>query len=257
KQLLDIELAGLCLDVLDESGADALVLEAAVDADRGQLRLSGFGIQVQRGARHWIAGHLQDEEVVDLSRDVRLSAPEPPVRPEALLDEGVNGADVLALGAADRLVFVGVDDGADALVAEALRQHPLLDAAIDDMDARHPALCRSHRLLQLRKRLGRHLRAALLENALRLLDRQVPEQRSVAEHAGASRQVDQLDRLERTGDLDGDMVGVEAISVALPIVAQRRDDGDDVVGEQGVQHAGIDTLDAAGELVIDALQYAS
>src|SRR5205823_1511417 len=129
EQFLDAKLPRLRLEILDQPGADALVLEAAVDADGGQLGLPCFGIEVQGGTRHRVAVDLEDEEIIDLPLNVGLAAAQQLIRLDALLDEGMDGADVLALGATDCLVLVGVDQRADALVAEDLREQPLLDTA--------------------------------------------------------------------------------------------------------------------------------
>ena len=65
-------------------------------------------------------------------------------------------AHVAAAGAADLLVLVGVDEGADAFVGEDLGQQPLVDVAVDDVDARHAGLAGGGRVAGLRELAGVH-----------------------------------------------------------------------------------------------------
>ena len=149
-----------------------------------------------------------------------------------------------------------MDQRADALVGEDLGEQPLLDPAVDDVDARHAArapartACSSFDTASAGSSARCFLRIASASST-----RQLAQQLARRARMPAMRgQVDQLDRPQRPGDLDGHRVGVEAVGVALAVAAQRRDDRDDVVLEQGLQQAGVDALDPAGELVIDALQ---
>ena len=77
---------------------------------------------------------------------------------------------------ADRLIFVGVNERADALGGRHLGEQACLHTAVDDVDAAAPPPCRrSHRMLQFGQQRQRHVRAMLFQNVVRLLDRQLPQ----------------------------------------------------------------------------------
>ena len=72
---------------------------------------------------------------------------------------------------------------------------------------------------------------------------------------GIERQ-DDVRGLRRGGDLHGQRIGIQPQSGSFAIVAQRRQNRDDVGFEQGAEAFFIDTLNAAGELKIDAIDHA-
>ena len=94
----------------------------------------------------------------------------------------------------------------------------------------------------------------LLQERLGLLHGHLPDDALRPADAAFGREVDELHRPQRLGDLDGDGVGVEPVRVALAVAAERRNDRDDVVLEQRLQQRRVDALDPAGELVIDAAE---
>ena len=128
-----------------------------------------------------------------------------------------------------------------AFVGEDLGQQALLDPAVDDVDARDAAARRPHALLQLGRQRPRQVGPVLLQERVGLVDRQLPQQlrlravlrRRADADAGEGGQVDELDRLQGPGDLDGDVVGVEAVGIALAVAADRRDDRHDVALRAG------------------------
>jgi hypothetical protein len=141
---------------------------------------------------------------------------------------------VLLLRLADRLILVRVDERPDALVREHLAEQPLLGPAVDDVDPRHPALGRPHRVLQLGDAVGVEPGPALLEDRLGLLDGELAEELAAQADARLARQVDELHGPQRPGDLDRHRVGVESVRLPLAVAAQGRDDRDDVVLQQGL-----------------------
>ena len=67
-------------------------------------------------------------------------------------------------------------------------------------------------------------------------------------------EVDEFHRLNGLGHFDGDRVGVQAEAMAFAVVADRRDHRDDLVLEHLAEHDGIDPLDSARPLVVDAAE---
>ena len=130
------------------------------------------------------------------------------------------------------------------------------------MWTRHAVTDGPHRLLELRPQFRRQYGRVLLVQQLGLADGQLVVDLALLARLGDAaerdaavrREVDHLDRLHRAGDLGGDGVGVEAVRVALPVAADRRDDGHDVLVEEGFEEVGVDALDLAGVLVVDAGQ---
>src|SRR5262249_945905 len=74
----------------------------------------------------------------------------------------------------------------------------------------------------------------------------------VRRHALEGRQVDELDRVQCPGDLDGDRIRVEAVGTAFAVDADGRNDGNDVTVEQRLQQTALDALHTAGVLLVDA-----
>ena len=64
----------------------------------------------------------------------------------------------------------------------------------------------------------------------------------------------QLGGLQRFGNCQGDAVGVDAVSLALAVEAQRGQDGHDAVVEQLLKHLHVHPLDLAGEELVHAMQ---
>ena len=91
------------------------------------------------------------------------------VRFDAVLDQVEDRPHVLLLGLADRLVLVGVDQRADALVREDLGEQPLRLVAVDDVDARDAVLRRPDRVLQLGDRSTGRMSARLFLRIVGLL----------------------------------------------------------------------------------------
>ena len=173
----------------------------------------------------------------------------------ALLDQVVDRPHVLLLGRADRLVLVGVDQRADALVREHLAEQPFLLAAVDDVDALDAFLAGPHGVASASSPRPATARpGASSGSASASCDRHLADDALRPADAALGRQVDELHRPQRLRDLDGDGVGVQAVRVPGAVDPDRRHDRDDVVFEQRLQQPDVDPLDPAGELVIDAAE---
>ena len=140
---------------------------------------------------------------------------------------------------ANGLVLVGVNQRADAFVAENLREKTLLDPAINDVDARDTSAGSSDTVLQLRQQRRRQFAALTFEDLLGLVDRQMALQfqSRLGARAGSQldsrsgRQKDQLDRLKGPGHLDSDGVGIEPERMPLAVAADGGDHRNDVGGQ--------------------------
>ena len=209
---------------------------------------------MQRQARHGTAIDLEDKEVLNLPLDLSARAAQQFIVLDPRLNQGIDGTGVLFLGLADRLVLIGMHQGADALVGEDFREQAFLHPAIDNVYARHTVAGSADGLLKLRERFRGHFLAPLLEDGVRLLDGQLPQQLAAAIDARMDGDVDELDRVQGLGHLDGHGVGIQPVRMPFAVAAERRNDRDHVMVEQGLQQGNVHALDAAGELVIDALQ---
>src|SRR5260370_33726605 len=95
---------------------------------------------MQRGASRRISIHFKSEEFVDLALDIRPAAGEKLIAVHPGLDERENGAGIFFVSAADSLILVGMDQGADSLVGKDLRQQPLLYPPVNNVHPRHAPL---------------------------------------------------------------------------------------------------------------------
>ena len=73
----------------------------------------------------------------------------PPLGFDGLLGQNLDRANVFFLRGPDLLIFVRVDQRADAVVGKNLREQALVHAAVDDVDARHAGFARGGGVLRL------------------------------------------------------------------------------------------------------------
>src|SRR5207302_1404905 len=124
----------------------------------------------------------------------------------------------------------------------------------DDVDPGDAVAGGADGVLQLGDQGRGDLRPVGFQEPLGLLHRQVPEQLPVAGDPRVRGQEDQLAGPQGPGHLEGGGVGVQAVGRALAVAAEGGDDRDDVPVQQGVEQPGVDPLDLAGPLVVDALE---
>ena len=125
------------------------------------MPLLGPGVQGDAGDR--VLVDLEDVIVAELLLDGRAGALDQFLAFDGALGEVEDAADILLERAADLLEFVAVDERADAFVGEDLGEQPLLDGAVDDMDARHAGLAGGGGV----DGLGEHVRDARPSSAAR------------------------------------------------------------------------------------------
>ncbi len=131
----------LVFDVLNQLPARCPGFRAAEsDVKAGQFALFLFGINVQRHARNRIFINFKNEIVAEIFFNRRPRALDQFLRFDRFFRQQLNRPHVLFHRAADLLVFVGVNQRADAFVGKHLGEQALVHAAVDDVDARHAGL---------------------------------------------------------------------------------------------------------------------
>ena len=119
------------------------------------------------------------------------------------------------------------------------------------MDARDAGLAGGDGMASLGKELGAQV-GGIAQERLQLGDEDLAQETALVLEAIRGGEVQELDRLQLGGQRDGDGVGVDPVGLAVAIEAERRDDGDDSLRQKALEHLGVDALDLAGELVVDA-----
>ncbi len=98
----------------------------------------------------------------------------------------------------------------------------------------------------------REISAVRLQQFFQFGQEHLPDEQAVVNQSVAGRDENQFYRLERLGDRQRDAVGIHAIRPAIAVETERRNDGDDVLCEQGLKQRGVHALDFAGEKMIHA-----
>ena len=135
-----------------------------------------------------------------------------------------------------------MDHRADAGVGEDLEQQHVGDAAVEDVG---PADAVAHGV-DAAGDLGDHPAGdrAVGDQRVELVGRGLADQAGrVVDVAAEALDVGQVDELlgpQRLGDGAGDDVGVDVVGLALVVGADGGDDGDELVGQQPLEEAGVD-----------------
>ena len=132
-----------------------LIFVQRIDVKARQFALFLFGINVQRHARDGIFINLKNEIVAEIFFNHRPRAFHQFLGLDRLLRQQLDRPNVLFHRAADLLVFVGVNQRADAFVGKHLRQQTFVHLAVDDVDARNAGLARGDGVQRLGKQFRR------------------------------------------------------------------------------------------------------
>jgi hypothetical protein len=162
---LEAKFPRLAFNELDQLSADALILVRRADVETGKFALLLFGINMQRHTRHGVLINLEDVIVAELLLDDGAGAFDEFVGFDALSGEHLDGAHVLFLGRADLLIFVGVDERADAFVGKDFGQQAFIHLAVDDVNALDARETGGGGVLRFGKRRGRELTLVFLQQA--------------------------------------------------------------------------------------------
>src|SRR5450432_169611 len=148
EQFAQVQFLRLVLDELNELASDALVFVRRADVQARQLAFFLFGVNVQRYARDRIFIDLKNKIISETFFDHRPRAFHQFIGLDRRLGQQLDRADVFFLRGPDLLVFVRVNEGADAVVGKNFREEAFIHCAVDHMDARNTGLARSHSMLR-------------------------------------------------------------------------------------------------------------
>jgi hypothetical protein len=135
EKLGDAGFAGFGFDELQQLASDPLVFVGGTDVEVGEFGLFLFGIKVEGDTGDGVAVDLVEIVIAELPLDFGAGAFDDFGAVDGFAGEDQQLADVFFEGAADLLVFVGIDEGADAFVGEHLGEQGFVLATIDDVDA--------------------------------------------------------------------------------------------------------------------------
>ena len=105
---------------------------------------------MQRHARDRIFINLEEVIIAQAFLDARPGALDQFIRFDRRLGQQLNRPDILFLRGPDLLVFVRVNERADAVVGKYFREQALVHPAIDDVNARNAGLAGGGGVLRLR-----------------------------------------------------------------------------------------------------------
>ena len=224
------------------------------DEEAGEFALVLLRIEVQGHAGDRVAVDLVEVVFADLLFERRLRAADEFLGVDGGLGDLEDGGDVLLLGAADLLVFVGVDHGADAFVGEHLGQQSLVLLAVDDVHAGDAVAAGGGGGLGLGEDLGGEVGLALREHGVELGHGQMTDNFPLMDDPVGRRDVDELGRVQGFGDFEGDGVGVDPEGLSLAVETERRDHRDDAGADELLEEFGVDAFHLAGHLVVQSVE---
>jgi hypothetical protein len=222
------------------------------DIEAGEFAALLFGKQVEGHARHRVSVDLEQVIIVNPLFDGRPGSAHQFVGGDRSLGEQEDAADVLFQCAADLLIFVGVNQGANAFVGEYFREQTVIHAAVDDVNARNAGVAGIGGVARLGDEFGSERPA--FEDPVEVGDEHLADESAFGIEPVPGGDEDEFDGAERLGEFDGHGIGIDAIGFAVAVESERRHDGNDAFVQQGLEQRNIDALDAAGVEVIDALQ---
>src|SRR4051812_4465865 len=161
---------------------------------------------------------------------------------------------VLFKRAANLFVFVGINQRADPFVGKNFREQTFINAAIDNMNARNARFARARSVVGFGDHVGRELTFARLQHLVEVSDKKLANELTVADQAIVGGDENELGSFQRATNRDRDRIGIDAISAAFAIETKRRDDRNNSLGEENLQHLHIDAFDLAGVKMIDAVE---
>ena len=252
-EFAQIHFARLVFHELDQLPPDALIFVRRADVKARQLALLLFGINVQRHARDRIFINLKKVIIAQAFLDARLAALDQFVRLDRRLGQHLDGPDVLFLRRPDLLVFVRVNERADAVIGKDFREQAFVHLAVDDVDARNSSQAGERGVLRFRERFRRKPGDILLQQLLQIRHEHLANELPVVTQAILRGDENQFDGLERVGHGHRHAVGIHPVGLAIAVKPERRDDGNDTLIEQRLEHFHIHALDLAGEQMVHAL----
>lgn len=254
--MLHAGFAGAGFDELEQFPSDALIFMGGGDEQVGEFGFFLFGIEMEGDAGDGVLVDFVKVVVPDLPFDFGAGAFDEFRAVDGFAGEQEELADVLFEGAADLFVFVGVDEGADAFVGEDLGEQGFVLTAVDEVDAGDAGAAGLGGELGLGQQFGGEIVALPGEEQVEFAGQDLADEAVAAGESVAAGDVDDLGGFEGLPEGDGDGVGVDAVGMAFAVEAERRNDREDALGEEPLEHVDVDAFDLAGEEVVDASENA-
>ncbi len=181
---------------------------SGLDVEACEFAFALFGINMQRHARDGIFIRLKNKIIAEAFLDHAPAALHEFIGFNGLFGEQLDRAHVLFLGGADLLVFVGVNERADAVVGKNLGEQAFVHLAVDDVDARHAGFAGGGGVLRLGQDFGRKPGAALLQQFLQFRHEHLPDEQVVVDQPVQRSDENQLGGLQSLGHGERYAVGI-------------------------------------------------
>src|SRR6185437_12358994 len=199
EQFVEAEFARFAFGELDQFAANALVFVRGVDVEAGKLALLLIGIDLQGDAGDRVFIDLEYVEIADVLLDARARTLDEFLRLHGLLGQHLNRANILLFGRTNLLVFVGVDERADAFVGKNLGEQTFIDASVDDVNPLDSLLAGGGGV----QRFGQDFRGkealVLREQVCQFADEHLADQLTLVNQTFLRADVNQLDRAQSFG----------------------------------------------------------
>jgi len=115
-QFLKSQLARFILDELNQFASDALVFVGGTDVEAGELAFAVFRVRMEGHAADRVFIDLKKVIVVELLFDAGAGSFHQFLGSHRVFGQPKNAADIFLQGPSDLLVFVGINQGANAFV---------------------------------------------------------------------------------------------------------------------------------------------
>lgn len=211
-------LACLVFYEMDEFAPVALIFVIFAHMEAGEFPTFLFRVGVESHASHGVPVDFHDPVVLDAFEDFVAGAPDQFLVFDGLADERKDGADIFFENAADLLVFVGIDHGADALVAEDFGQESFVDGAVQEVDAGHAEAAGAGGVRKFRREAGGDLLFVFFKKLLGFVDGEVVGEGGGGEIRGGFH-VNHLGGAEGFRHFDRDGIGVHPECMPFSIKA--------------------------------------
>lgn len=254
EKLGDAGFAGFDFDELKELSSDALVFVGGTDVEIREFGLSMFRVDMKGHAGDRIAVDFVEVIVADLAFDFGAGAFDDLGAVDGFAGEEEELADVFFEGAPDLFVFVGVDEGADALVGEDFGEQGFILASVDDVDPGDSGAAGLGGVLGLGEEVRREVEALSEEEILEFAGEDLADEAASADQAVVAGDVDDFGGFEGFAEGDGDGIGVDPVRASLAVEAEGWDDGKNALAEEALEHFDVDAFDLSGEEVVDAAE---
>ena len=135
-EVFDALLTRNIFDERHEFATVTLIFVGLADVKAGEFAGRFLRVKVESHAGNGRAVDLEEPVIFEVLEDFGARAADEFFVVNGLADEGHDGVNIFFEDAADLLVFVGINHGADAVVTEYLIEEGFVNGSVKDMDAR-------------------------------------------------------------------------------------------------------------------------